>query len=139
MVYALGLAQTAVHHDDGETLIPPSLFHGNTRGTKEKPGVHAFTILARVIADQRFTPAALGLSAATMGSSTFERMNAQIGSAIVELTNEWIAGLEGEGATTDAIEKKIEELAWMAALVYGVGGWAARERAPHKKFNADFF
>lgn len=101
--------------------------------------MHAFTILARVIADQRFTPVALGLSAATMGPSTFERMNAQIGAAIVELTNEWIAGLEGESATADAIEKKIEELAWMAALVYGVGGWAARERAPHKIFNADFF
>ncbi len=69
----------------------------------------------------------------------FEHVNTQIGEAIVELTNEWAAGLEGEGATANAIEKKIEELAWMAALVYGVGGWGARERAPRKHFNADFF
>ena len=101
--------------------------------------MHAFTVLARVIADHRFTPVALGLSAATMGPSTFERMNAQIGSVIVELTNEWIAGLEGENATTDAIEKKIEELAWFTAVVYGVGGWAGRQRSQNKEFNADFF
>ncbi|RPD56818.1 hypothetical protein L226DRAFT_492010 [Lentinus tigrinus ALCF2SS1-7] len=163
---AEGLAQAAVHHDDGDTLIPPSLFEKETEsatsaidrltallpslslnkapkpistsGTKNT-GVHAFTILARVLADQRFTPASLGLSSATMDPSLFERMNEQIGGAVVELTNEWIAGLEGEGATAEAIAQKIEEVAWMGALAYGVGGWAARESATTKKFNADFF
>ncbi|RPD56826.1 hypothetical protein L226DRAFT_574175 [Lentinus tigrinus ALCF2SS1-7] len=137
---AEGLAQAAVHRDDSPTLIPPELFQTDTivNGTN-KIGVHAFTILARVLSDQRFSSASLGLSAATVGPSTFERIAAQIGSAVVQLTNEWAAEFEGDGATEDAIAKKIEELSWMAALVYGVGGWAARERAPAKKFNADFF
>ena len=110
----------------------------STQG-QTKTGVHALSILARVLADPRFTPEILGFSAASEEVSLFARMNELIAPAVIELTNKWIAGLEGEGATADAISKKIEELAWMAALVYGVGGWAGRERAPAKKFNADFF
>lgn len=57
----------------------------------------------------------------------------------MKLTNEWAGELEGDGATADTIAKKIEEVAWMNALVYGAGGWMARERSPTKKFYADFF
>ena len=158
------MAQAAVHPDDGDKLIPPSLFETTSSASaverltallpslslnklpkavstngQGNTGVHALTILARVLADPRFTPETLGLSAASEEVSLFARMNEVIAPAVIELTNEWIAGLESEGATADAISKKIEELAWMAALVYGVGGWAGRERAPTKKFNADFF
>ncbi|RDX50762.1 hypothetical protein OH76DRAFT_440647 [Lentinus brumalis] len=164
---AEGIAQAAVHHHDGESLTPPSLFQADSPDSaierltallpslslgkapfsaktisanepNRKTGVHAFTILARVLADERFAPAKLALPT-SMEVDMFEHVNAQVGEAIVELTNEWAAGLVGEDATADAIEKKIEELAWLAALVYGVGGWGARERVPKKQFNADFF
>ncbi len=163
----LGIAQAAVHHHDGESLTPPSLFQADSPASaierltallpslslgkapfsaktisanepNRKTGVHAFTILARVLADERFAPAKLALPT-SMEVDMFEHVNAQVGEAIVELTNDWAAGLVGEDATADAIEKKIEELAWLAALVYGVGGWGARERVPKKQFNADFF
>ncbi|OBZ73218.1 hypothetical protein A0H81_07059 [Grifola frondosa] len=35
--------------------------------------------------------------------------------------------------------RRIEELAWMNVLFYGVGGWGARKTSHTGKFNADFF
>ena len=102
-------------------------------------GVHALTILARVLADPRFTPQALGLSDGIWQLTLFDRVNDLVGPAIAELTNEWISGFDGKSVTPDIIAEKIEELTWMAAVVYGVGGWAGRESVPEKKFNADFF
>lgn len=163
---ATGLAQSAVHPDDAKELIPLSLFQNDSSdsaisrltallpslalnkasGTNEhtgangktNTGVHAFTILARVLADDKFAPAAVGLPVPE-GESQFGRVNGAQGDALAQLAAQWAAELQGPGATADAIAKKIEELAWMNTLIYGVGGWTGRENSPTKEFNADFF
>ena len=161
-----GLAQTAVHEDEGDRLIPPSLFGTDSTSAqssvsrltallpslslstassaREKPsvdgkraGIHAFTVLARVIADPRFSPAALGLPVPE-GQSPIYRVQEHVGESLIGMVAEWAAELEGDGVPAAIIEKKIEELAWFTALVYGVGGWAAREKSQNKEFNADF-
>ncbi|KAI0739605.1 hypothetical protein C8Q80DRAFT_1222014 [Daedaleopsis nitida] len=162
---AEGLAQSAVHPADAGPLIPPSLFQAHStsvvarltallpsltlrKGTVAKEGaftnrkstgavVHAFSILARVLADDRFAPASLSLPVPEDGSN-FAKVNAEVGDAIVAFAGEWAAELDGDGATADAVAKKIEELAWMNALIYGVGGWAGKHKTDNK-FNADFF
>ncbi|KAI0822157.1 hypothetical protein BC628DRAFT_1340970 [Trametes gibbosa] len=161
---AEGLAQTAVHTSQGNNLYPDTLFEQLKDDTTEavarltallpslslskaeltngetstgKTSVHAFTILARILADDKYSPATLGLPV-TVGNN-FERVNDTVGSALADLAAEWTAGLDGEGATPTAIAEKIEEVAWMNALLYGVGGWGGRERSPSKTFNADFF
>ncbi|KAI0357098.1 hypothetical protein OH77DRAFT_1422596 [Trametes cingulata] len=106
--------------------------------TEAKSAVHAFSILARVVTDQKFNPTSIGLPLPE-GESPFDRVEEVVGDALAELAAEWAADLEGEGATPAAIDKKIEELAWMNAIIYGVGGWAGRERSANKQFNADFF
>ena len=153
-----------MHPADGAAIIPASLFQSKASSTvdrltallpsltlgkppsanktvgqngQRKTGVHAFTILARMLKDTKFAPASLGLPVPE--ESSFARVNAAAGDALVQLTNEWVADLDGDGATAQAIANKIEELAWMNALIYGVGGWVGRERSATKKFNADFF
>ncbi|KAH9849117.1 hypothetical protein C2E23DRAFT_840918 [Lenzites betulinus] len=158
---AEGLAQAAVHTPQGDGLYPDTLFeqqpkdaavarltallpslslrkdsaHG--RAAEGKAGVHAFTILARILADDKYSAASLGLSPNT--ASNFQSVTTKFGSTIADFAAEWAAELEGEGATPEAFAKKIEELAWVNALLYGVGGWAGRDRSPSKTFNADFF
>ncbi len=155
-----------MHPDDAKELIPLSLFQNDSSdsaisrltallpslalnkasGTNEhtgangktNTGVHAFTILARVLADDKFAPAAVGLPVPE-GESQFGRVNGAQGDALAQLAAQWAAELQGPGATADAIAKKIEELAWMNTLIYGVGGWTGRENSPTKEFNADFF
>ena len=162
-----GLAQAAAHGDDGDRLIPSSIFQpqptlapsaisrltallpsltlstapsadGVSAVDGKKAGIHAFTVLARILADPRFSPATLGLPI-PQGQSHIDRVQAHAGQALIDIVNEWAAELEGDSVSATVIEKKIEELSWFAALVYGVGGWAGRERSQNKEFNADFF
>lgn len=118
------------------SLTKQSPKNGRTEGAK--PGVHALTILARVLADDKFSAKGLGIPTANEISG-FERATDLVGDALASLAAEWVADLDGEGATTEAISKKIEELAWASSVIYGVGGWGARDRSPGKTFNADFF
>ncbi|PIL32612.1 hypothetical protein GSI_05315 [Ganoderma sinense ZZ0214-1] len=160
---AEGLAQAAVHGDEGKKLIPPSLFQAQptpsavsrltallpslTLSTKTPPapggagtkkGIHAFTALARVLALSKASPASLALPL-PLGSSHIDRVESNVGDELLDITAEWAAELEGDSVPAVVVEKKIEELAWLTALVYGIGGWAGRERSQNGEFNADFF
>ncbi|KAI0324192.1 hypothetical protein GY45DRAFT_1331792 [Cubamyces sp. BRFM 1775] len=165
---AEGLAQAATHRDQGKELVPNSLFQqpgdsssrsvsrlsalipslslrkrpsasGRTASHGEKTRApHAFTILARVLANSAFSAAEIGLPLPE-GSSPFDLVTEKAGSALAELAAEWAADMDGEGATSITIQKKIEELAWMNAIIYGVAGWGGRDRSPTRQYNADFF
>ncbi|KAI0631662.1 hypothetical protein C8Q77DRAFT_1061280 [Trametes polyzona] len=157
---AEGFAQAAVHEVQGTNLVPRSLLehkdggaitverltallpslslskkHSGGKGASGKKGVHAFSILARVLADDKFSPAAVGIPA----QSNFERVNNVVGDALAALAAEWVADLAGDGATPAAISKKVEELTWVNSIIYGIGGWGARNDSQNKKFKADFF
>ena len=170
----IGLAQAAVHPDQGQDILVPALLFGVTETTSRRvsrlgmmipsalkigrstssggsgtvgstthaakdktASAHAFTIIARILADGKFSPASIGLTQEQM-ESKFDLVNKQVVQSLSDLAAEWAAELE-ENATPTVIQKKIEELVWMNAIIYGVGGWVGRGQSPHKKFNADFF
>ena len=129
----LGLAQTAVHGPTSSPVIPSSWFDESETGIVSwftsavgltdkgpKPDIHAFTILARVIADPALTPL-------QFSEDEFYQETVKIhGDNIVKYVNEWT--LDGD------LDRKVEELLWTNALIYAVGG--SEEEGT---FNADFF
>ena len=94
------------------------------------PCVHAFDIAARIAKDERFSVRALDLKPhmhPAGGLAHYEKVAALFGDEMLKWTEEWLP----VGADVDA---KIEELAWLSVLLYGVAGWSA-----NGDFNADFF
>ena len=85
-----------------------------------KPDIHAFTILARVLADSALTPLQFG------EDEFYQETVKSHGDNIVKYVNEWT--LDGD------LDKKVEELVWTNVLIYAVGG--SEEEGT---FNADFF
>ena len=86
-----------------------------------KTGIHAFTILARILADPRFD-----LEKPGSEGPFYTVALHKTGDAVRELVDQW--DLTGE------LHKKLEELLWTNVLMYGVGG---SEKSG--EFNADFF
>jgi len=85
-----------------------------------QPDIHAFTILARVLADPALAPLQFG------ESKFYQNTVENYGDHIVKHVNEWT--LDGD------LDKKVEELLWTNVLIYAVGG--SEEEGT---FNADFF
>ena len=128
-----GLAQTAVHGPTSSAVIPSSWFDESEPGLisrltsavgltdkSRKPDVHAFTVLARVLADPALVPLQLDKDI------FYEETVKTHGDHIVKYVNEW--ALDGD------LDKKVEELIWTNVLIYAVGG--SEEEGT---FNADFF
>ena len=86
-----------------------------------KTGIHAFTILARILADPRFD-----LGKPEGEPSLYTVALHKIGDAVRKLVDQW--DLTGD------YHKNLEELLWINVLIYGVGG---SEKSGN--FNADFF
>jgi hypothetical protein len=98
-----------------------------------RAGPHAFTILGKAIKDPLLAPPKKGwrgdlddICAPPGDKGKDEDDNSKKRRArVVELAEEWAQGVEirsgPDGAA--ALEAKVEELAWMNALMYGVGGW----------------
>ncbi|PCH34666.1 hypothetical protein WOLCODRAFT_27361 [Wolfiporia cocos MD-104 SS10] len=105
----------------------------------DKADVHAFAILSRILSDERFSPSALGLEPTDdVLAVMIDYLNKTADTrrdVFLSYSQEWLPDLHNAGN----IERKIEELSWMNALLYGVGGWYKRDISPNKKFNADFF
>ena len=87
-----------------------------------KTGTHAFTILARILADPR-----LKIERPKEVFLINKLVLDKAGDAIGEYVDQW--DLSG-----DDLNKKLEELLWTNVLIYGVGG---SEKSGD--FNADFF
>lgn len=101
----------------------------------ESGGIHAFTILARILQDARFSPSAIGLPVPDNGEeTTFDRIERKVGDALLEYVSKWSV----DGNDLAEVEEKFEELVWMNTLIYGVGGWSGRQRSENGEFLADF-
>jgi hypothetical protein len=86
---------------------------------------HALTILARVLKDPLLTsrrPANTDMAVMDVLKDQ-ERID-----RILKYTGEWLASAPGH------VDEKVEELAWMNVLMYGVGGFIKG-----KTYTADFF
>ncbi|KAF9478258.1 hypothetical protein BDN70DRAFT_943917 [Pholiota conissans] len=131
--FAEGLAQTAVHLADKGDLIPLKWFAPPDTGliykftgirisAKEQKDVHAFSILARILED----PELGGFPAPAFEEQFYPSVVQRYGTAIAKYVDDWT--LEGD------LEKKVQELLWTNALLYGVAGVEA-----NGGFVADFF
>lgn len=103
---AMGLAQTAVHGAPSPNLIPRSMFEATT---KRGPGLHAFTIVSRIMSDNAFKDY----------KGSFDDLQAKIGQKIQSYASEWLV----DGANDKEIAKKVQELTFLNVMIYAVGGW----------------
>ena len=136
-MFKIGLAQTAVHllvpsptqiitsswflQDDEDKLV--SQFAQGVHVDDAKTGggsTHAFTILARILADLR-----LEMEKPKEPLLIYKPVLDKAGDVVREYVDQW--DLSGD------LDKKLEELLWTNVLIYGVGGL---EKSGD--FNADF-
>ena len=99
--------------------------------TADDQGIHALTILSRVLSDSRFTPNASSENGEMTLFGDTVKMHAK---ALGEYVNQW-----GISPRAD-LQLKMEEVVWVVCVLYGVGGWTdAKLRHGEHDFNADFF
>jgi len=139
------LAQAAVTEADVTPLVPRELFsHFNQSPTEAGlsdvlaslsldtenfpaptgEGVDAFTVVQRILDDPSF---AAGQISDESSKTKFKDAVQKRGKELYDYCNEW-------NFTPEEVPNKLEELAWISSLLYGVGGWR-----PGKTFRADFF
>ncbi|KXN91320.1 Oxidoreductase AflY [Leucoagaricus sp. SymC.cos] len=95
--------------------------------------VHALTILARVAADSRLT-----LPKDLDELMIVQNVIADHAEIIRDYAMQWSIDLKRPGE----INRKVEEISWMNATIFGIAGWTWSQQVEHCKeggFNADFF
>ncbi|KAG6811424.1 hypothetical protein H0H92_007532 [Tricholoma furcatifolium] len=125
-----GLASTAIHKATGSAIIrrPGPLWSSAIAGARSatpQKNVHAFTILARILKDERFSDIE---NRADL--SIYTRVIEQHSDALNDYVGQWTY----DRHDPQELEHKIEELVWANVIIYGIGGWTKR-----RNFNADFF
>jgi len=134
---SLGIAQAAVHRGDSTKLLPVEAFAGHSgqslasrfattlrlkdASSSNTDDVHAFTILARVLADSALAP-----TNSPHAYLFYQMFIADHGEAVKKYTDQWT--IDGD------LQKKLEELIWTNVLIYAVCGSEGTG-----DFNADFF
>jgi len=142
-----GLAQATVHHAALEKLLDPSFFAaagpgktssylssltsalsltGGSETQASKEHTHAFTILSRVLADERLEA---GKTCSHDSTSKFSDTLGSVGDIIREYASLWVVN-----ANEKEIQERVEELSWFVAVAFGLGGWKK-----DRDFRADFF
>ncbi|CAE6463738.1 unnamed protein product [Rhizoctonia solani] len=139
-----GLAQTAVHEPLYDNVIDASLFTQSNDTSSNlsslssallsnsapkqcsKSQVHSFSILARMLADDRLKA---GVACKKETSIRSEEVIRNVGGILREYASLWTI-TEDE----NDIQQRIEELNWFVTLLFGVGGWNK-----DKRFKANFF
>ncbi|KAG9118339.1 hypothetical protein FRC07_007201, partial [Ceratobasidium sp. 392] len=136
-----GLAQAAIHKPAHKKLLDAKFFDSGSTGSylatlasaltlsqsvKPKTHTHAFTVLARVLADSRLEA---GQTCRFESTSKFTDTLESTGEIIREYAELWTVE-ENE----KVIQERVEELQWFVTTAFGLGGWKK-----DKKFKADFF
>lgn len=91
---------------------------------KRTNGLHAFTVLGRIVNDDR-----LSHVRKPEDVSVFEDVTAKYGDIIKDYVNQW--------SVDGPVEDKVEELSWVNILIYACAGYSYMKTGGH--FNADFF
>lgn len=118
-----------------EVLAPlsPSASLANTLARKLKfvtstpsQSLHPLSILARILKDPRLSPE----KPAGDEDRYFDNSIKRCGHVIREYAEMW----DVDASSPGAVSRRVEEIAWVVTVIYGVGGW----RKGHP-FKADFF
>ncbi|TCD65714.1 hypothetical protein EIP91_002290 [Steccherinum ochraceum] len=151
-MWAEGLSEACVQTSLPRDILPDALFDNlapstpslisrvasltlSSRAGAGDGGVHALSILGRVVKDPAFSRTAVGLPAPA-DENAVARVVAVCKDKLLKFFEEWTVG-----HTREDLDKKFEEVMWMNAVIYGVGGWSdrAHSKDPSKEFNGDFF
>lgn len=126
-------SQRAISHI---TSLMPSLALektlGNAGAVESSQGVHALTIVARILNDPAMSAKSIGLPVPNRGD--LDHVAKTRGDIIISYAEAWTV----DGTSAEAVERKIEELIWMNVILYGIGGWGGRKLTGSGEFNADF-
>jgi Questin oxidase-like len=59
---------------------------------------------------------------------------------IAEHVRAWTINVSKLSESDEELNRKLEEVAWVVCIMYGIGGWTVREGGNHGgQFNADMF
>ncbi|KAG7095398.1 hypothetical protein E1B28_006151 [Marasmius oreades] len=117
-----GLAQIAVTSAPKALILPQSLF---TSSSSTAEPLHALTILARVLQDERFD-IKLGNGFATVTTD----VRASCGSAPVEYATAWLPDAE---PSSELVQRKIDEIQWTVTIICTISGFKKGQ-----EYTADF-
>jgi hypothetical protein len=129
-----GLAQAATHPVIFGPLVPESLFTSvlsAPNGTLlNDPPVHAFSVVARILADSQFQ-----LPGWQAGANFLENIPKLVlkATALAGYVNEWTVDVQRLASDPKEIDRKLEELHWTNTIIYAVSGYKKDD-----DFNADF-
>ncbi|KAF6756729.1 hypothetical protein DFP72DRAFT_1066599 [Ephemerocybe angulata] len=122
--------------------LPPSNSSTPSRGTPahledqhEAKDVHALDILGWVSKDMRFSPS-------PDERDSFDESIGKHARAVIKFSRLWKLDIDKLANDQAYLDGKIEELAFVVAVMYGIGGWTGRgknEDGSESLFNADFF
>lgn len=129
---------------DFDTLLPKSFFSGSLETrlasalalSPNSSGLHSFTIASRMLHDPAFVASAAPMKPATEGpvdpliSFPLKNVLDKQGELIRKYAEQWIVDTNDK----KGLRTKVEELRFLAVLLYGVAGLQKG-----KDFNADFF
>jgi hypothetical protein len=118
-----GLAQTAIQLVESTPVTSPTLWSqlGDSSTHPTRKGVHAFTILARILHDPAFDDATIQGYSQVMEKYA-EKLNMY--------ADQWSLGL----SQPNELGRKVEELQYTNVILYAASGWTQS-----KPFSADFF
>ncbi|KAH7919669.1 hypothetical protein BV22DRAFT_1040659 [Leucogyrophana mollusca] len=120
---AEGLAQTSVHPAGATVLASRLLFKSEGRPAVPQKQTHAFTILAQMLQDPRFSDKILD-------KHEYAEMLESRGNIINEYAAHWVVEIN----SPKDLEYYMEQLIWVSVMIYGIGSWSET-----KPYAADFF
>jgi Questin oxidase-like len=73
-------------------------------------------------------------------ADTYNSTIEKYGNGIAEHVRAWTIDVSklSEGDVGE-LNQKLEEVAWVVCILYGIGGWTGRQGGSGGQFNADFF
>lgn len=123
-----GLAETAVHEPNFKGMITGDLFEKFITGASATPkteSLHALTIIARVLKDERLADAKYS-SPVTDMNETYSKYG--------HVIREYVDLFDTETVDPTVVSRKFEELMWMNVTIY-----ATSEFKQGEEFKNDFY
>ena len=134
----------ALTETDSNYIVPDELFTGSSINTLSKltsalslssssakgSGTDSFTLLTRIAKDPALAPGTVYKPGPEVSIASFAETVQNGGKLIWKYVEEWNLDVNDE----KNLKSKLEELSWLATLIYGVGGFQVG-----KEFKANFF